>query len=81
MDQFNIWWGIGLAVMLVVGPAGGVWVGIRGSVVRIEQRFADFLAQNQTDREETREWLKDVQIETSKNTTDIAVLEALQKEA
>ncbi len=74
MDQFNVWWGIGLAVMLVVGPAGGVWVGIRGAVVRMEQRFTDFLAQNLKDRQEDREWLKALQTETSQNTTEIARL-------
>jgi len=33
-----VWIVVGLAV-LVLGPAGGVWAGIKGSVFRIEQQM------------------------------------------
>ena len=81
MDELNIIWAIVGLVVLVLGPGGGVWAVMKGTTSRIELKFATFVDQMKLDREETREWLKDVQIETSKNTTDIAVLEALQKEA
>ncbi len=81
MEGLNWVWIIVGLVAVVVGPGGGFYVVMKGASKRIEEKFTTFVEQMRIDREETREWLKDLQTETSKNTTDIAVLEALQKEA
>lgn len=64
-EDVNVVWAMAAGVVaLVLGPASGVWVGMRGIVSQIKQ-----------DRIETREWLKALQTETSQNTTDIAVID------
>lgn len=87
MDELGTVWILVTIAIVVIGPGGGAYVLIRGFIRRIEDKFSSvedafsiFVEQMKLDREETREWLKDMQLETSKNTTDIAVLEALQKE-
>ena len=75
-ENLNVLW-IGLGILVVVlGPGGGVWAVVKGSAARIEAKFSTFVEQMRVDREETRDWLKELQVETSTNTTDIAVLEA-----
>lgn len=62
-EDVNVVWAFGIgAIALVLGPASGVWVGMRGIVSQIKQ-----------DRIETREWLKALQTEVYQNKTDIAV--------
>ena len=77
-DISVVWIVVGLAV-LVLGPAGGVWAGIKGSVFRIEQQMTTFIAQVQSDHHETQEWLKGLEERTAKNTTEIAVLDERTK--
>ena len=65
-----------MMVIVVIGPGGGVWAVMRGATKRIEERFSDFVRQMKEDHDQTREWLKALQVETSVNTKDIAVLDA-----
>ncbi len=83
MAELNIVWVLVTIAIVVIGPGGGVYAVMKGSTMRIEEKFTTFVEQMKLDREETREWLKDVQLETSTNSKDIAVLEAttLKKEA
>ncbi len=74
MEPISVLWIlVGLAV-LVLGPAGGVWAGMRQSVRSIGERIDTMVEHWETDREDTREWLKALQIKTDSNATDIAVL-------
>ncbi len=79
MENLNILWAVLGLVVLVLGPAGGVWAGIKGSVRRLDAQFTTFIGEMKTDREETRDWLKSLQEETSRNTTDIARLDERTK--
>ena len=79
MEDLNVFWGILGLVILVLGPAGGVWAGIKGSVRRLDEQFTTFIGEMRTDRAETRDWLKSLQEETSRNTTDIARLDERTK--
>lgn len=67
-EEFNALWLVGGAAVLVLGPAGGVWVGIRGLVSQIKQ-----------DREETRDLLKSLETRTTENTSNIARLDERTK--
>lgn len=71
-EDINIMWALGVgAIALVLGPAGGVWVGMRGT----SQRVGSLVESIKQDREETREWLKSLQTEVYQNKTDIAVID------
>ena len=74
MDDLSALWiilGIGV---LILGPAGGVFMGIKGSVGRIEATLKQFMESVSKDREDTRMWLKSLQGKTDTNETDIAIL-------
>ena len=67
---------IGL-LFILIGPASGIWSGFKMNM--IVQRL-DFMAkQNNRDREETREWLKDLQLETSENRDAVNLLKDRQE--
>lgn len=68
-EDFALWFAGGIAT-LILGQAGGVWVGTRGLVAQIKQ-----------DRIETRDWLKSLETKTNKNIADIAVLDERTKDA
>ena len=73
LEDVNIMWAFAVGVVaLVLGPASGVWVGLRG-VNKLIVGLADEMKQ---DRIETREWLKALQTEVYDNKTAIAVEKA-----
>lgn len=70
LEDVNVVWALGVgAVALVLGPASGVWVGLRG----VNKLIAGLADEMKEDRAETREWLKALQTEVYQNKTDIAV--------
>ncbi len=73
LENVNLMWAFGVGIVaLVLGPASGVWVGLRG-VNKLIVGLADEMKQ---DRIETREWLKALQVEVYQTKTDIAVEKA-----
>ena len=77
LEDVNVVWALAVgAAALVLGPASGIMVGLRGVnklVIGLSKEMKKDREETRQDRAETREWLKALQTEVYENKVDIAV--------